>query len=51
LFVRTDPNSPYIACGPVRLVGAHGDKPMNIIWELEHPLTARLFQQFSVLRG
>jgi superfamily II DNA or RNA helicase len=51
LFVRTAPESPYVACGPVRLGEAHGDKPMNITWELERPLTARLFQQFSVLRS
>jgi len=51
LFVRTDQQSPYVACGPVRLVESHGEKPMNIVWELEHSLTARLFQQFSVLRG
>jgi superfamily II DNA or RNA helicase/HKD family nuclease len=51
LFVRTDQQSPYIACGPVRFIDAHGEKPMNIIWELERPLTARLFQLFSVLRG
>lgn len=51
LFVRIDPESSYVACGPVRLVDSSGDKPMNIVWQLEHPLTARLFQQFSVLRG
>ena len=51
LFVRPDRDNPYVACGPVRLVEAHGDKPMNIVWKLERSLTARLFQQFSVLRG
>ncbi len=51
LFVRTTPESPYVACGPVRFVDAHGEKPMNVVWELEYPLSARLFQQFSVLRG
>lgn len=51
LFVRPDPESAYVACGPARLVEAHGDKPMSIVWQLEHPLTARLFSQFSVLRG
>lgn len=50
LFVRQGPGSPYAACGPVRLVEANGEKPMNILWELEHPLTAKLFRQFSVLR-
>lgn len=51
LFVRTHPDSPYVACGQVCLVDEHGDKPMNITWELQQPLTARLFQKFSVLRG
>jgi superfamily II DNA or RNA helicase/HKD family nuclease len=51
LFVRVDQDNPFIACGPVRLLEAQGGKPMNITWELGHPLTARLFQKFSVLRG
>lgn len=51
LFVRTDRNHPYVACGPVRLVDANGDKPMDITWEIENPLSAKLFQQFSVLRA
>lgn len=51
LFVRTDPNSPYVACGPVHLREVTGDKPMSIVWELTHPLTAHLFRQFSLLRG
>lgn len=51
LFVRTTPDKPYVACGPVRIMDTHGEKPMNIVWRLEHSLTARLFQQFSVLRG
>lgn len=51
LFVRTDRNHPYVACGPVRLADANGDKPMNITWEIQAPLSAKLFQQFSVLRA
>lgn len=51
LFVRVDQKNPFIACGPARLVDSQGEKPMNITWELEHPLTARLFQKFSILRG
>ncbi|MBL1378557.1 DUF3427 domain-containing protein [Zobellella iuensis] len=51
LFVRIDKNAPYRACGPVRFVRYHGSKPMNITWQLEHPLPVRLFKEFSVLKG
>lgn len=51
LFVRENKKAPYYACGPVRLYKHHGEKPMNITWELEHPLPMRLFQKFSVLTG
>jgi hypothetical protein len=51
LFVRADKASPYIACGPVVLEEASGDRPMNITWRLLTPLPARLFQKFSVLRS
>lgn len=43
--------SPFIACGPVRLVESTGARPMNIVWQLETPLPARRFRGFSVLRG
>ncbi|AEY02275.1 type III restriction protein res subunit [Oceanimonas sp. GK1] len=51
LFVRINKQSPYRACGPVRLLRYHGSKPMNIVWQLEHPLPVRLFREFSVLKG
>ncbi|MGP7733148.1 DUF3427 domain-containing protein [Oceanimonas smirnovii] len=51
LFVRTNKQSPYRACGPVRFLRYHGSKPMNIYWQLEHPLPVRLFREFSVLKG
>jgi len=51
LFVRTDSDSPYLACGPVKFKESHGERPMNIIWELEVPLPAAAFSQFSVLRA
>lgn len=51
LFVRTDQDSAYYACGPVTLEEAQGNQPMNITWRLTVPLPATLFRQFSVLRG
>jgi hypothetical protein len=51
LFVRLNQGKPYRACGPVILEKAHGEKPMSIEWRLAVPLPARLFQDFSVLRG
>ena len=29
---------------------ATGERPMSIVWQLEHPLPAQVFQKFSVLR-
>jgi len=41
----------YRACGPVTLESTEGERPMNIVWRLQVPLPARLFREFSVLRG
>lgn len=51
LFVRTRKGEAYRACGPVTLESAEGDRPMSIVWRLQTPLPARLFREFSVLRG
>lgn len=51
LFVRVDKQSSYYACGPVQLHKHHGEKPINITWQLQHPLPMRLFRKFSVLNG
>ncbi len=51
LFVRTKKGQPYRACGPVTLLEAEGDRPINIIWKLKEPLPLGLFHEFSVLRG
>ena len=51
LFVRPRKGEAYRACGPVTLESAEGDRPMSIVWKLETPLPARLFREFSVLRG
>lgn len=51
LFVRPRKGEAYRACGPVTLETAEGDRPMSIVWSLQTPLPARLFREFSVLRG
>jgi hypothetical protein len=50
LFVRTDQDSPYLACGQVTFQESHGERPMNITWKLKVQLPAAAFSQFSVLR-
>lgn len=51
LFVRSNKESAYLACGPVTLDNAHGTHPMNINWKLQQALPAAAFAQFSVLRA
>ncbi|WP_366523748.1 DUF3427 domain-containing protein [Nevskia ramosa] len=51
LFVRERPADPYRACGLVQLESWEGDRPMSIVWTLDMPLPARLFREYSVLRG
>ncbi len=51
LFVRCAKGDSYRACGPVILERSEGEKPMSINWKLAIPLPARLFQEFSILRG
>jgi hypothetical protein len=51
LFVRPRKGDAYRACGRVVLESTEGDRPMSIVWALETPLPARLFREFSVLRG
>lgn len=51
LFVRPRKGEAYRACGPVTLESAEGDRPMSIVRKLQTPLSARLFREFSVLRG
>jgi len=51
LFVRPRKGDAYRACGRVTLETAEGDRPMSLVWKLETPLPARLFREFSVLRG
>ena len=51
LFVRLRKGAAYRACGPVSIESTQGDRPMTIVWRLNTPLPARLFREFSVLRG
>lgn len=51
LFVRPRKGDAYRACGRVALESAAGDRPMSMVWSFEVPLPARLFREFSVLRG
>ena len=51
LFVRPRKGDAYRTCGRLTLESAEGDRPMSIVWKLEIPLPARLFREFSVLRG
>lgn len=51
LFVRTRPGGTYVALGSAELESWEGDKPMSIVWRLTAPLSPRLFEQISVLRG
>jgi superfamily II DNA or RNA helicase/HKD family nuclease len=51
LFVRPRKGDAYRACGRVTLQTIEGDRPMSIVWGLEVALPARLFREFSVLRG
>lgn len=50
LFVRTDKNHAFKACGPVALESWSGDRPLSIVWKLAVPLSAALYREFSVLR-
>lgn len=51
LFVRPRKGDAYRACGRMTLDSAEGDRPMSIVWQMQTPLPARLFREFSVLRG
>ena len=51
LFVRSDPDSAYLACGQVVFEESRGARPMNITWRLKIPLPAAAFSHFSVLRA
>ena len=41
----------YLFAGPVRYVSHESEKPMRIIWELEHPLPPEFFREVKVAAG
>jgi superfamily II DNA or RNA helicase len=43
--------SPYRFLGPVRYVEHEGEKPMQIIWELERPMPADFFREVKLAAG
>lgn len=57
LFVRkskhgpTGVTSPYLFLGPVRYVSHEGEKPMQIVWELERPMPPDFFEEAKVAAG
>jgi superfamily II DNA or RNA helicase len=51
LFVRSHPDDVYYTLGSATIESWDGEKPMSIVWKLTQPLSPRLFEEFSVLRG
>lgn len=57
LFVREnrrderDVSTPYLCLGPARHVNHKSDRPMQIIWELERPMPAEIYQHAKVAAG
>jgi hypothetical protein len=48
LFARLNPDSRGFWClGTATYVRHTGDRPMSIVWKLDHPLPGDLFQQFA----
>jgi hypothetical protein len=41
-----DETAPFLFLGPAReLITAEGDRPISMVWELEHPIPAALFEE------
>ncbi|MCA2979085.1 MAG: DUF3427 domain-containing protein, partial [Myxococcaceae bacterium] len=57
LFVRktrhtpTGVTSPYLLLGPVRYASHQGEKPMQLIWELERPMPPDFFEEAKIAAG
>ncbi len=57
LFVRErkqgsrDETSPYVCLGHAHYVQHESERPMRIVWELERPIPARLYQAGKVATG
>jgi hypothetical protein len=42
---------PYLLLGPVHYRTHRGERPMQIEWDLAHPMPARDFQEMKVAAG
>ena len=57
LFVRDrrrderDESNPYVCLGPAEYQSHKGERPMQIIWELERPMPAEIFSEAKVAAG
>jgi hypothetical protein len=57
LFVREfrkQPNGvaePYWFLGPAALESASGERPMQLVWRLEHPTPGHLYQRATLAAG
>ena len=51
LFVQSKKGAPFAYLGPVHHARSEGSRPIAIVWRLEHPLPAALFQQYATLAG
>ncbi len=49
LFVRETDDDAYAYLGPVRYRSHDGDRPIGIVWRLEYPMPAALFERFATL--
>jgi hypothetical protein len=49
--VQLENGAPVAYLGPVRHARLEGSKPVAIVWRLDHPLPAALFQQYATLAG
>jgi len=46
-----DVSAPYLCLGYARHVSHQSDRPMQIIWELERPMPAEIFQHAKIAAG
>jgi hypothetical protein len=46
---RNGLSEPFVFLGPVRYRSHSGSRPMSITWELQYPLSARLFRTLTRL--
>lgn len=57
LFVRSSKTdsrgiaNPYLCLGPVQCDSASGERPIQVIWNLEHPMPAEWFGRVKVAAG